>query len=217
MTVVIFANGELERGEWVRPYLAQATAVIAADGGARHLFRLDHRPDVVIGDMDSLPDAVADWLALGDVQMIRHPAAKDETDLELALLFTAENFADDLLIFGALGGRLDQLLANVLLLAHPGLDGRPVSLVSQWERAWLVDGRAPIRGEVGDTVSLILLGGRVMVAETSGLLWPLRQEVLDFGPARGISNVLTAEMAEVVVGDGRLLCVHTKQRLKNEG
>ncbi len=217
MSVLIFANGELEIGEWLRPYLTQATAVIAADGGSRYLQKLNQRPDVVIGDMDSLTDDVGEWLAAGDVRFVRHPTAKDETDLELARLFAAANYPDDILVLAALGGRLDQTLANILLLAHPRLRGRRVAIVSQYERAWLANGRTQINGAVGDTVSLIPFSGSVRVAETSGLLWPLHQEQLVFGSARGISNVLTAVPAEIVVADGRLLCIHTFQRMKDEG
>ena len=56
MAIFVFANGIIEDVEWIRPYLPQATAIIAADGGTRHLWALDRPPDVVIGDMDSLPE-----------------------------------------------------------------------------------------------------------------------------------------------------------------
>ena len=58
MTVLVFANGDLPETAWVRPLLAQAEAVIAADGGLAHVLALGRWPDVVIGDMDSLPAGV---------------------------------------------------------------------------------------------------------------------------------------------------------------
>ena len=86
MTVLLFANGDLDELTWIQPYLATATAVIAADGGSRHLWRLGHLPDLVIGDMDSLPHTVRSWLVEADVPLVKHAQEKDETDLELALL-----------------------------------------------------------------------------------------------------------------------------------
>jgi thiamine pyrophosphokinase len=57
-------------------------------------------------------------------------------------------------------------------------------------------------------VSLIPLGGDVKIGRTSGLKWGLEDEMLRFGPARGISNVMLGETAVVEVEAGMLLCVH---------
>ena len=212
MSVLIFANGVIGEKEWLRPYLEDATAVIAADGGSRHLLEIGWLPDMVIGDMDSLPAAARTRLETAGSQFIVQPRDKEQTDLEIALLHAAAHYSDDILLFGLLGGRLDQMLANILLLAHPALRGRQVQLVNQHERAWVIVSEGQIMGAVGDIVSLIPLRGDVRVAATSGLRWPLRQEQLAFGQARGISNVMTAEVATVTVQSGCLLCVHMGER-----
>lgn len=209
MSVLIFANGDLDSVSWIRPYLAEATAVIAANGGTRHLWRLRHAPERVIGDLDSLPRDVQTWLAGKSVHVERSPAAKDETDLELALLYAASHYTDEIVVIGAFGGRLDQTLANVLLLAHPQMAGRRVTLMTAYERAWLVEDATEIHGAVGDAVSLIPLDGDVHVHATRGLRWPLRAETLRFGESRGISNAMTDPTAAVAITSGRLLCIHT--------
>ncbi len=211
MTVLLFANGDLQEIEWVRPYLDAASAVIAANGGSKHLYRLGHLPDVVIGDMDSLPRQTRQWLEEANVPMIVAPAKKDETDLELALLYASERYKEEILIVAAFGGRLDQTLANIFLLALPALAGQRIELLSAHQRAWLVTDKSEIQGEIGDTVSLIPLGGDVQVRQTQGLLWALTDEILAFGPARGVSNVLTGNVASVAVGSGTLLCIHTRR------
>jgi len=211
MTVLLFANGDMEEIEWVRPYLAAATAVIAADGGSKHLWRLGHLPDAVIGDMDSLPQQSRQWLVDADVPLIVAPVNKDETDLELALLHAVAHYDEEILIFAAFGGRLDQTLANILLLAHPALAERRIELLTPYERAWLVTAESEIRGEIGDTVSFIPLGGEVLVRQTHGLQWTLKDEILAFGPARGVSNEMTSQVAEVSVESGTLLCLHMRQ------
>lgn len=209
MPLLIFANGEMEEVAWIRPYLAQATAVWAADGGSKHLKRLDSLPNRVIGDMDSLPPEVQAWLAAGQVPFNQHPPAKDETDLELALLLAVEQGFAEIWLFGLLGGRLDQMLANVLLLSHPALANTTVKLRTATEQAWLVRDQTKIVGQVGDIVSLIPLRGDVQMVRTTGLQWPLTDETLQFGQARGISNKMTAVSATVEISRGILLCVHT--------
>ncbi|MCB8981731.1 MAG: thiamine diphosphokinase [Ardenticatenaceae bacterium] len=209
MALLIFANGVVDEVEWIRPYLAQATAVWAADGGSQHLKRLGHLPDRVIGDMDSLPPEVRSWLAEASVPFNQHPPEKDETDLELALLLAVEQGYDEIWLFGLLGGRLDQALANVLLLTHPALTSAIVKLFTPTEQAWLVHDQTKIVGLVGDVVSLIPLRGDVKMVRTTGLQWPLTNETLQFGLARGVSNRMTAVSATVEISRGILLCVHT--------
>jgi thiamine pyrophosphokinase len=209
MALLIFANGVLDEVEWIRPYLTQATAVWAADGGSRHLFRLGHLPDKVIGDMDSLEPELQAWLTSHQIPFDQHPPEKDETDLELALLLAAEQPENDIWLFGLLGGRLDQTLANIFLLNHPALVGKTVQLITPTERALLVRQQTEIVGQVGDLVSLIPLSGDAQGVSTTGLQWTLQKETLQFGQARGISNRLTAEKATVTLEKGLLLCVHT--------
>ena len=116
-------------------------------------------------------------------------------------------------IIGGFGGRLDQTIANILLLAHPGLRGRDIQLLDATQRAWLVYDQATITGTPGDTISFIPLGGDVLIRQTIGLKWQLQGERLRFGPARGVSNVLLGTTAQVQVAEGVLLCVHIRGNL----
>lgn len=210
MAVFIFANGEIATYGWLRPLLPQASQIIAADGGARHLHALNHPPDLLIGDMDSLSPELEAWLTETAVPRIYHPPHKDETDLELALLHATAETDAPIWIFGALGGRLDQTLANILLLAHPQMRGHQIELRTERERAWLIGaGETAVVGQPGDLLSLIPLGGDVLVQATTGLAWRLQDECLAFGPARGVSNCLDEERATIRVASGQLLCVHT--------
>lgn len=211
--VLIFANGVIADTNWFEPYLAGALSVIAADGGIRYPMAVGHLPDLLIGDLDSLPDGVAGSMAEWDMEVLRHSRDKDETDLELALLIAAQRFPQaTLYILGGFGGRLDHTLANIVLLAHPALIDHPVFLLDKGELAWLIASDSEIIGQPGDTVSLIPLGGPVHVADTTGLRWPLADETLDFGPARGISNEMTGHQATIHLQSGLLLCFHTSQR-----
>jgi len=103
---------------WVPP----PDRVVAADGGSALCVKLGLEPDLVIGDLDSIgPDLLAEWLAAG-IQFERYEhQTKLETDTELAALAALRWQPERIVILGALGGRLDHALANVLLLTHPAL------------------------------------------------------------------------------------------------
>lgn len=214
MTILLFANGDLEDVVWLESYIDQAAVIIAADGGSRHLASFKRIPTVLLGDFDSLDSVIlTDFIRQGS-KVVRYPADKNETDLELALLYAAEQpqwTHHPILVTGVLGGRLDQTLANLLLLAHPALHGRDVRIIAPHQTAWLVTEESEISGAVGDIVSLVPMGGAVKIKQTTGLKWPLTNETLFFGPARGISNQLTSPNATVSVGDGQLLCIHIDQ------
>jgi thiamine pyrophosphokinase len=212
MNALIFANGDIDDGEMVDRALAQAgdALIVAADGGVRVAEHYNLRVNTVIGDMDSLTDEQLVRLTRQQTTILRHPAEKDETDLELALIWAVKQGANWLRLVGATGGRLDQILSNIYLLALPMLEGCDVQLVAGKQAAWLAKpGRTEINGAIGDTISLIPLTGTVRAVRTENLYYPLKDEDLYFGPARGVSNVMIAPEAAVSVREGVLLVVHT--------
>ncbi|MGC9398597.1 MAG: thiamine diphosphokinase [Anaerolineae bacterium] len=217
MRIVIFANGILEEPRaaakrWVHP----GDVIVGADGGTLYVVEAGLIPDHVIGDVDSLPLDLRQRLAEEGTRFHTYPPAKDETDLELALRWAAEQTsATEIVVLGALGGRPDQELANLLLLALPALKGHDVRLVGGgWEIRLIRSGETlTLHGQPGEIVSLVPLGGDAHGVTTSGLRYPLEDEVLHFGPARGISNVLENENATVIVDKGWLWCFHKRDRV----
>lgn len=197
-------------------WLDAAALVIAADSGWSRAQALGLRPGMLVGDLDSLdPEAVAAAVA-ASVPILRHRADKDESDTELALLEAVRRGATRVTVLGALGGpRLDHALANVWLLAHPALAGTRVILLDAQARVTLLS--APdamgdpvtqaLPGPSGAPVSLLPLGGDAEGITTRGLRYPLADEPLRTGPARGLSNVRLAADAAVTLRRGRLLIV----------
>lgn len=207
MYAVIIANSpDLDIG----PYDAQIRAadlLIAADGGALPLLHAGRLPRLVIGDMDSLDAASLAALARQGVELRRYPRDKDETDLELALLYAIGAGATTLDVLGALGGRWDHTLANVALLALPELLGARVRLLADRQTLFLVRDTAMLEGQIGDTVSLLPLSGAVRGITTEGLRYPLHEATLSFERARGVSNVLLDPPGRVSLREGLLLVV----------
>ena len=196
---------------------AGAALVVAADGGALRGLEIGLRPDLVVGDADSLgPDGLAKIRAAG-IPVELAPAAKDESDLELAVLAATSRGATQLTCLGALGGaRFDHALGNAWLLAHRALDGRDAILLDATSRVRLLgSGRGPatarLAGRPGDLVSLFPFGADAEGIVTAGLAFPLRDEPLRVGPARGLSNVRADPEASVTLRSGRLIIVETRR------
>lgn len=206
---VIFANGTFIDPQGARNLLRADDLIIAVDGGTRYAWEIDVDPQLVVGDLDSLRPEEQERLRSSGTEVSRFPPAKDQTDLELALLRAVSEGAEEIVILAALGGRLDQTVANLLLLTLPELSEREVRVVHGAQVAFLIRDAAYVEGEPGDMVSLIPLGGDAVGVTAQGLAWPLDDEVLRFGPARGVSNVLSGDRASVRVRKGLLLCVVT--------
>lgn len=212
MIALVFANGDALDGPMVQKWLSHASdaLIVAADGGAHIAAHFGLRPHIIVGDMDSVAPEHLTALEADGVETVRAPAAKDETDLELALTLAAARGADPIIVIGSVGGRLDQTLANVYLLALPALDGRTVRMAAGREEvALLRPGTHVVHGAAGDTVSLLPIGGTADGVRTEHLAYPLHGETLYFGPARGVSNVMLGAQATVALERGYLLLIHT--------
>lgn len=193
-------------------------AVIAADGGLARAATAGLQPSMLVGDLDSLDASRIAAAEAAGLPIRRADRDKDESDAELALLEAVAQGATRVTLLGAFGGpRLDHALANLWLLAHPALAGVDLVLLDARTRASLVaapqpDGAPvtrPLPGPVGATLSLLPLGGEVHGITTRGLRYPLADEALVIGPARGLSNVRVSPDAAVTVREGRLLVLES--------
>ncbi|HFC11503.1 MAG TPA: thiamine diphosphokinase [Anaerolineae bacterium] len=210
---VIIANGDVENYQWLIQVTQQAALIIAVDGGCEHLRHADVIPTLVIGDLDSISKQTVIWIQQHQIETVRYPVDKDWTDLELAIQYAVEHFTGNIQIIGALGGRTDHAMANILLLAQPAWLNREIELIRPNERIWLFTGQEKISATIGDTISLIPIAGDVVVRATAGLKWPLKHSTLHFGFARGVSNILTATTATIQLESGILACFITAASL----
>lgn len=196
--------------------------VVAADGGARHATGLGVDIDVWVGDGDSIDPADLAALADAGVEIERSPAAKDETDTELAIRAALARDPAGVIIIGATGGRrIDHELANIALLAMPALAGKAGILFTPGSMIRLLRGsvgpprqiaEVALQGTPGDTVSLLPFGGDAVGVTTWGLRYPLRDATLPLSTPRGVSNVIDdpgGAGARVALRDGLLLIVET--------
>lgn len=209
MRAIIFVNGQFPDPQYVKDLLASDDYIIAVNGGTLHALSIGILPHVIIGDLDSLPPAEKARLEAAGVTILSFSPQKDETDLELAIRHAIDKQATEIVMVSALGGRLDQTVANVLLLTSPELEGRDVRIIEGNQTAFVIRDEAHITGKPGDTVSILPIGRDAIGVSNEGFEWPLHEETLPLGSPRGISNVMLGEQAYIRVQKGMLLCVVT--------
>ena len=200
--VVVVASGE---GPELT--LPDAKSVVAADGGLLRARELGLTVDVVVGDLDSVtPEALAAAEAAG-ARVVRHPQAKDATDLELALDEAVALGASRVLVVASAAGRLDHLLGLLLLLGSERCAGIELDALVGDALVHVVRGERRLAGSPGELLTLVPLGGPAEGVATEGLEYPLAGETLEPGTTRGVSNVFTGGEARVALDTGVLLAI----------
>jgi thiamine pyrophosphokinase len=206
VTLIVAGGDRPERV--VLDALPEIDFCIAADGGADYALAAGLTVDSVVGDLDSIS---ADGLAMlreAGVEIREYASAKDQTDLELAFERAAELEPDRIVVIGIGGGRLDHALANVAVLTAGARDGAvEVDAYVGSSRLSVINGSRTLAGALGETISLLAVLGGVEGVTTEGLEYPLLDEPLAAGSARGVSNRFVAPLATVSVGSGTLLAV----------
>lgn len=211
--VVLFVNGDLPAPERVRDQLTQDDVLIAVDGGLRHLEGLGLTPDLIIGDLDSVDEAQLQPYRKQSIEIRKFPTDKDENDLELALDAACDLDPQSIWVVAALGGRLDQTLANIYLLTRPDLVSYDVRLVDGQTQVFMIRESAVIQGEIGQQVSLLPLNGPAEGIYTQGLEYPLLNETLFPDKTRGLSNRMVSPSITISLQSGLLLCIHETTQL----
>lgn len=208
--IIIFANGELPDLDKARAILREDDTILCADGGTRHASALDLKPALVIGDLDSAEGGRLQTLHADGVPIQRHPRDKNETDLELAINKAVELAPREIVILAALGGRLDQTLANIALLSDVRLSTFDIRLDDGVEEILFCRDQAEVKGRSGDIISLLPWGGAVTGIQTENLKWQLNSETLHPEKTRGISNEMTGDVAMIKIQSGLLLIIHRR-------
>ncbi len=181
--------------------------VVVADKGLEHALALGLEVTVAVGDFDSAsPEAVAVAEAAG-IRVERHPHEKDATDLELALDVAATMSPSRILVLAGSGGRLDHELATLLLLGSHRYAESQVDAYVCGARVHVIRSERSLNGSPGELVTLLALHGPAAGITTEGLAYPLRDETLEPGSSRGVSNVFAEAIARISIERGVLLAI----------
>lgn len=224
MKIAVLAGGSWSPG-WGKKQLADVNFLVCADSGANAALLAGRIPDVLVGDLDSINPEVLMLCQEHQVVIEQYPPEKDQTDLELALQRAVhvmggsgeEIQAEEILVLGATGDRVDHFLGNLALALHYAQRGVRLRFKDPKQEVWVVLGRESVIGRVGQEVSLIALSAKACVS-TQGFYYPLEHGILAQNSPRGISNVMMAEECVIEVHEGWVLAVMNEENkpLKTE-
>lgn len=212
MKVCIILNGEIKDYKSIKNIVENNyNCIICADGGCNHAYNMELIPNYIIGDLDSADEKVIEFFKNYNVIFEKFPAKKNETDTELCIYLANKLGATNIDFIGALGGRVDHMLANICLLHSVKNMGIVPRIISEKEEIYIViDEGIVIEGSTGDTLSIIPVGGNANGVTLTGLEYPLTSYDMKYGLPLGISNVMLEDKCCIKVDDGSLLIIKNK-------
>lgn len=206
--IVVVANGDLEDLAFYEAFIKPDDYIVCVNGGTGHALALGLKPDLVIGDLDSLSAADREEISRINPELIVHPSEKDKSDLELALDHSVKMKPLEIIMIGALGGtRFEHAFINVLLLYIPLRQRISARILSENQEVMLVRDEITIQGSAGDYLSLYALTNRADGIVTEGLKYPLNNDLLYFASTLGLSNEFISSQAKVSLQSGLLLLI----------
>lgn len=206
MKALIVLGGDAPGVGLLKACAAEADFSIAADRGLEAFDAAGMEPDMLIGDMDSVsPQVLARYESRLSADRLN--CIKDDTDGEYALNLALEKGATEITLLGALGGRLDHALANLMMVVRAARHSAWAEIRAEGVRIVRVNGSYTLAGARGSTISLLPLGTARGVS-IKGCYYLIDDYTLESDSSRGMSNVVTADEAVITVREGDLLLFH---------
>lgn len=187
--------------------------ILAADSGMNFLYRRRMKPDIIIGDFDSVDvESLAYFKEQDGIEFHQLNPMKDDTDTEYAIRYAIAHGATAITVIGGTGTRLDHVLGNVSLLGIGLEEGIPIELVDANNRIRMVDKPLSIRRteQYGKYVSLIPYAGEVCDVTLEGMKYPLDHYLLGGFNSLGVSNEIEADEAHISFSKGLLLVIESR-------
>jgi len=208
---IIFTHGAY-RTEHLNFYrkLCRSKIKIAVDGGLRFFLKTHIIPDLLIGDLDSLPRGPKDLSRR--TKVLTFPARKDKTDLQLAFEYCLSEKAKSIEIIDPIFGQLDHFLGNVMLvnlidkLTNTGSSPRVRFITARYEIIFVSDQPERFVDCNGDIVSVIPLSESILLT-CSGTEYDVRHAEIRGGHTRGLRNRIVSQKATFDIR-GKAFVIH---------
>lgn len=204
---VIFLNLEDINYEYLEKYKTEKIDIFCADGGAKIAYKLNIIPKIILGDFDSISEKILNYYIEKGVKIERYNPDKDKTDTEI-LLEKIYKFYDEIILEGAIGGRLDHTLININLLNKfqnivINNSNEELRIITKKEEIY------KIKNRVGDIFSIIPFSEEIIVT-LNGFKYNIENTKIKKGDSLGISNLIIKKLALIKLENGKALIIISK-------
>lgn len=210
---IVFANGDYKLDNSIRANVSISDFMVCVDGGARHCISSGYKPNLLVGDLDSVDQTSVAAIKADGAECIQFDREKDASDLELVFDILSDRFFEEVVLLGVSGGRTDHQLFNWQLAAAKPWPFQ-LRIVDDYVDAHLLDSSRAFDSVAtpGQVFSVVPMAGLAKGVNVKGAQYPLNDATLAVGDTIGLSNVVTAPRLQVSVTEGvaLLMLVHTE-------
>lgn len=211
MKAVIIGGAPIYNYNFYNECFKSADVVICCDAGVDHAKALNITPDYIMGDFDSATHSCLEYFKNIGVPIKTFPSKKDETDMELGIDFAIDNLkADEVVILGGIGVRLDHTIANCHLLYRCLKKRIKACLVNENNYIFIFEKHCYVYGEKGDLMSLLPFSEKLEGITLKGFEYPLDNANMEIDSPRGVSNVMLSSIGEIFIKDGIGIVIKSK-------
>ena len=210
--VLIAGSGRENSNDFYLKISRDFDFIIGVDRGAEVLLDAGVKPDIAIGDFDSVTDL--SYIEGSGIRILKFPVEKDKSDTELAIEFALGKGFDVFVMTSMLGRRTDHLLFNISLLVNLYRKGKDCTIIEEHEEIRLLESeRKTFHVRSGDIVSLFPIDKIIYGVSTEGLKYELQGKNLVSSSTLSLSNVALKNDVSISVKKGIVLVLfeHVKK------
>jgi thiamine pyrophosphokinase len=188
MRAIVVSGGYKPSKELLLSYIKKEDIIIGVDKGCDCLYNYGIKPNIILGDFDSAKKEVVESFKANGSEIITFNAEKDYTDTDLGYEKAKEQGADEILLFGVTGSRVDHMLGNVGILLKALKEKVKTEIIDEHNRIFLIDKEISLKGKYGETISFHALSEVVKNINIRGAKYKLVNYDMTLLEPRAICN-----------------------------
>ena len=179
---------------------------IAADAGYLNAQELGERVNILIGDFDSLGT-----IPEGDMEVLQVPAEKDLTDTQIAVETALARGADEIILIGGLGSRMDHSLSTLAILEDLRERHVHAHINNGYNRVHYLNASSTLILRSGFRyLSVLAIDEKIKGLSIDGCKYPLKRATLNRRLQYAISNEITGNCAMISLRRGRIFVIESR-------
>ncbi len=206
--LLIFASGSLSLKTLLQ--ITPSDFIIGVDHASYWLIQNKIKPDLAIGDFDSVTPKELEIIHSNSKNILTFPADKDFTDLELAVNKAISLKPKSIEIYGSLGTRLDHSLVSIQLLEKLLKNNIPAAIINDTNKCIISDSVTKIKKDKNYKYLSILPVAKNLIVSISGCKYPLKKAKITRSSSLCVSNKIVSNIATITVHHGLALIIQSR-------